>query len=498
MNLVKKFFRTCSSFFFLLFSFFLFSSSVFARVENFSPVSFSDCGTEGNFCNDLKTGSDLGLISIDDDIDIYTSAIWPDSLFEFSGTAWNDDDNPYLMQFNFNPSISDHVVEAKFVFDGVFNPNTCGIFNSCKFKLLSSVASDFISGDEKIYEQADLNILNTLEPSIPSDQLDSLDSLSVRLLAYGTPINGVSSGIQSLIDQARLDVYIDDILPTVDGVTWKKNGSVIPQAGTATDPAYVSDLSSMTFDLELSDTGDAISGLDKEVFVIYQEHPSNPGTPYWTGSGGVAYCSWSGVTNAETLNGGPTQTLSNVELSRCSTQVLPAGKYVVANNLYDVAGNLKGGVLLTFVFDNISPTISNLQVDKSLVTAGNIITIEADVTDSSGIAAVSADFSYNPTYSNRPSPTSVGMTYVSGDTYQVQYTVPASWNDGNMYIKVAARDNTGGNWIRSVEQEVVEVDSTAPVVSITAPSAGLIKGQVIITGSVIDDHPPSLLASYSK
>jgi hypothetical protein len=54
------------------------------------------------------------------------------------------------------------------------------------------------------------------------------------------------------------------------------------------------------------------------------------------------------------------------------------------------------------------------------------------------------------------------MTKTSGNTYQVQYTVPSSWAEGIMYIKVAARDLTGGNWVRSTGFDTVTVDNIDP------------------------------------
>jgi|GEM_PF-1571113 len=116
----------------------------------------------------------------------------------------------------------------------------------------------------------------------------------------------------------------------------------------------------------------------------------------------------------------------------------------------------------SITYDKTVPTISNVNVDKTFVKAGDIITITADVTDNSGVLAVSADFSYNGNYTSRPTPSSVTMTKTSGNTYQVQYTIPSSWAEGIMYIKVAARDLTGGNWVRSTGFDTVTVDNIAP------------------------------------
>jgi hypothetical protein len=121
-------------------------------------------------------------------------------------------------------------------------------------------------------------------------------------------------------------------------------------------------------------------------------------------------------------------------------------------------------------YDKTQPTITDLSVDKNYVKAGDVLTITAEVTDSSGISAVSADFSYSPEYTNRPTPTSVSMTNTGGDIYSVSYSIPSSWNEGIMYVKVAARDYTGENWVRSGETKSVTVDNTAPKSIITTPA----------------------------
>lgn len=456
MSLLRRFIRNCSSFFFLLFCFSVFSVSVFASVQEYSPSSFSDCGSEGESCTDLKTGTDLDPLLTADDSDVYTSSVWPDSLFEFSGTAWDDDDsNPYLMQFNFDPSISGTVVGADFIFDGVFSPSTCSIFDSCKFKFLSSINS--FTGSEKIHEQPNLNILDVLNLSIPSGQLNNLDSLSVRLLAYGTPITDTSSGIQSLIDQVKLTATVDEDPPSVPVLEWPIGG------------AYIDDNSPL---MQWADSTDDESGIKNYLYRVYYNCSDSLDIP--------ASCS-----SLYPDEDGLVRTSSEYQAGSTSD-----GTYYWQVRAVDGIDKMSDwSSLEEITIDTVSPVVSNLQVDKSLVTAGDIITIEADVVDSSGISAVSADFSYNQTYTSRPSPTSTGMTHVLGDTYRVQYTVPTSWNDGDMYIKVAARDKTTGNWMRSTEQEIIEVDSTAPTVSIDAPSTGFVNGQVVINGSVIDDHP---------
>ena len=105
--------------------------------------------------------------------------------------------------------------------------------------------------------------------------------------------------------------------------------------------------------------------------------------------------------------------------------------------------------------DTTPPTIADVNVDPIIVERGDYLTITATVTDDVGVVAVSADFSYNPEYTDRPTPTSVRMIKGTGDTYAVVYQVPEDWRLGEMIIKVAARD--AENWIRSVESVTVTV-----------------------------------------
>jgi len=154
-----------------------------------------------------------------------------------------------------------------------------------------------------------------------------------------------------------------------------------------------------------------------------------------------------------------TLSLSNLDDGRYCMQIWVYDD-VQNKSWYDI-NNLSQ---IHFVIDKTVPTIFYVNVDKTFVKAGDIITITADVTDSNGVLAVSADFSYNENYNSRPNPTSVTMTKTLGNTYQVQYTVPSDWKDGTMYIKVAARDLTGGNWVRSTEYKTVIVDNTPPEV----------------------------------
>lgn len=210
MSLVRRFIRNCSSFFFLLFCFSIFSVSVFAGTETFYPIEFLDCATEGPSCHPVDDIKNYDSLIGEDGGSEYTSDIWPDETFGFSGdTAWADNANPHFIQFNFdlgtNPTSIDQV---KIEYDGVFIPSSC--VGDCRFKFLSST-DGFISDIEEIYShQGDLSLSPVLDFSIPSSQHGSLNSLSLKLLAYGNPLDTLSLGFSSLIDYVRLIVDIQD------------------------------------------------------------------------------------------------------------------------------------------------------------------------------------------------------------------------------------------------------------------------------------------------
>ena len=116
----------------------------------------------------------------------------------------------------------------------------------------------------------------------------------------------------------------------------------------------------------------------------------------------------------------------------------------------------------TFTYDTTPPTISSVDVDVDYVKAEDVIVITAEISDPSGISATSADFSYNTAFTNRPSPTSVAMSNIEGNTYRVAYSIPISWNEGTLYVKVAAKDGTGGNYIRSSDYDTAVIDNSSP------------------------------------
>jgi len=145
---------------------------------------------------------------------------------------------------------------------------------------------------------------------------------------------------------------IDHEKPVIKSVTYLKNSTPITVQGTGSDPVYVKSVSELSYNASFSDD----LKLGKHVFVIYQENPESPGTPYWVGNGGTAYCSFTGTTNTFAL-GGKNDSLSNVSFENCTTE-LPEGRYVVVNRVYDAVGKFSESYDLTFVVDTTEPTSS--------------------------------------------------------------------------------------------------------------------------------------------
>jgi parallel beta-helix repeat protein len=150
------------------------------------------------------------------------------------------------------------------------------------------------------------------------------------------------------------------------------------------------------------------------------------------------------------------------------------GVYGFAVRAKDEAGNysdwtstdLVGSCQITY--DTTAPLVSDITITKdgnpvTYVKEGDEITITASVIDDlTNVKAVSADFSYNTTYSNRPSPRNTKMYNVGGDMYEATLTIPSGWNEGELYITVAARDildNYDGNRLLA---ETLVIDNTKP------------------------------------
>lgn len=116
------------------------------------------------------------------------------------------------------------------------------------------------------------------------------------------------------------------------------------------------------------------------------------------------------------------------------------------------------------------PKITEISISKDQVKAGDELTVQARVEDEDGVKAVSADFSYNGDYTNRPSPTFTKMNKVDGSQYSTaDYTVPSDWQEGDMYITVAAKDNNGNYNPNREAAKTIIVDNTPPEIEWQKP-----------------------------
>ncbi len=148
------------------------------------------------------------------------------------------------------------------------------------------------------------------------------------------------------------------------------------------------------------------------------------------------------------------------------------GTYGFEVRTLDKAGNISSwSNRCNINIDWSSPTISNIQIQKSgtdaqYVKKGDTIIITAEVIDTgSGVKAVSTDFSYNSGYTTRPNPTSKLMSKIGDtNTYKLEFVIPNDWNEGDLYITVAARDNLDNyNSNRSSAMRIL-IDNTTPSV----------------------------------
>ncbi|KUK79504.1 MAG: Thrombospondin type 3 repeat family, partial [Microgenomates bacterium 39_7] len=174
---------------------------------------------------------------------------------------------------------------------------------------------------------------------------------------------------------------------------------------------------------------------------------------------------------------------------------LDDGQYRVRVRGYDKAQNHTNIPTEYFTVDNTAPLVSDISITKNGKTAefiktGDEIAISATVVDDlSGVKAVSADFSFNSTYNDRPSPQNRSMKQVGDtDNYEVTYTVPEGWNQNSIFVTVAARDNLDNYTAnRDLAKEIV-VDNEAPLVAITSPSENdWLRDSVDILGTVTDN-----------
>ena len=257
MTLVRELLRNCSRFLLILLGFFLFANFAFAGTETFYPTEFLDCATEGASCDPVADLKDYDSLIGEDGGTEYGSDIWPDDAFAFSGINWNDNSNPHFIQFNFGDPISGDVVAANIEYDGIFSPVGCS--GECRFKFLSS--TDGFTSAVETYSQEDLSLIPTLNFPIPSPQLSSLNSLSLKLLAYGTPSDTLYSGFNSQIDYIKLTATVDEDTPS------------IPVLQSPIGGVFINDNTPL---MQWEDSTDDESGIKNYLYRVYY-NCSNPG-----------------------------------------------------------------------------------------------------------------------------------------------------------------------------------------------------------------------------
>jgi len=417
---------------------------------------------------------------------VLTNATIPGSITKVSQSQY---------QININPVNSGEVIISipqGAVFDATGNPNTFASFTI-------EYAPDTVAPTSNISIQADLNETPDLTHNNGWHGEGWYYNFDKILLSISNPESGdfiqyqIMDGDSSAPGQTWISAGNQiDLAQTINGkvdgiytIFWYAKDSAGNTETTKrevvkidrTSPTYTIDFDSInglknnnvTYikDNEIQikvNVGDALSGYTR---ARYDLHTANEN---WN-------CTYQS-TNEDNL-----VPAKNSDTRTLTVSGLSDGRYCLKIWVYDDVQNkasvdTNGKQWVHFIIDNTPPVVSNINITKdnkpvTYVKAGDTITITADVTDDNGVSAVSADFSRNENYSSIPTPAYITMTKTSGNTYQAQYTVPSSWTDGTMYIKVAARDLTGGNWVRSTEYKTVIVDNTPPSApTIISPSEG--------------------------
>lgn len=436
MSLVRRFIRNCSSFFFLLFCFSIFSVSVFASTNISYPVSFSDCATDGASCTDLRT--DVSDIDTDDGTE-FGSTNWPDDPFAFSGINWSDNSNPHFIQFNFGPGITTgDVVSANVEYDGIFAPVDCD--GECRFKFLSS--TNGFATVEEIHSQEDLSLSPVLNLSLPPSQLSSLNSLSLRLLAYGNPFDTSYSGFSSLIDYVKLTAIVDENPPSIPVLQ-------SPIGGT-----YINNDAPL---MQWEDSTDDVSAIKNYLYRIYYNCSNPADIPNSCSS---LYPNETGLIKP------------NSDHQAGSTSDNTFFWQVRAVDETDKVSDWSG--LEKFTIDTIQPS------QPSLVSPIDNSILRGDVLISDWTNVIDADHYIYESYHNS---TATNLRYHA--EYGVSQKSASNVADSEFWWKVKAVDLAGNESIWS-DLWHVTIDNTAPVVTLNTPLVGFVNGQVIINGSASD------------
>ncbi len=118
----------------------------------------------------------------------------------------------------------------------------------------------------------------------------------------------------------------------------------------------------------------------------------------------------------------------------------------------DVLGNESDVASQTFSIDTVPPTITNVSVTPENVgTTGNCLKgklwVDADVADSGGSGLASVEIKLDDGDYE-------AMPLKSGVTYEMEYTIDATWDNGGHTVTIKATDGAGNSATASTDFDV--------------------------------------------
>ncbi|MFA7319767.1 MAG: chitobiase/beta-hexosaminidase C-terminal domain-containing protein, partial [Parcubacteria group bacterium] len=152
-------------------------------------------------------------------------------------------------------------------------------------------------------------------------------------------------------------------------------------------------------------------------------------------------------------------------------------------NIHDLAGNL---LVKNPYAETSTPMVAPVTTDSGTDDNwhNSAVTVSLNCTDVDGSGCKKTYYTTNGTDPTIASPSGNAVTLSAEGVYTIKYF---------------SVDNAGNVEDVKTAVKTVNIDMTAPVVSITAPAAGFVKGTVDIRGTVTEEHPDHYwLAIYKK
>lgn len=155
--------------------------------------------------------------------------------------------------------------------------------------------------------------------------------------------------------------------------------------------------------------------------------------------------------------------IDGTALEASATNTMPAGEYGIRVGVADGNGGTAEQTFSITIEDDISPQITSVTItdatdDNGLLTAGDQLTIEATVTDTTGVNSVTADASAFDAGT-------VTLTATGGDTYHRTVSVGESPTEGDQSLTVSATDTESNGGGQAVRTGTLTVDITPPTTS---------------------------------